>query len=309
MNLTNIDLNLLVALEALLRERNVTRAGRLVGLSQPAMSATLGRLRALFEDPLLARVGREYRLTPRANELLEPLRSALEAVERTLQRSAPFDPATAKRRFRIAASDHLMIVLLPPLVEHLRTVAPGIQLNIRQVTPEIAKDLNARRVDLSLQPSGLLPDVASQDLFLDRWVCAVWEGNQTVKKRITIEQLCSLQHATFSAGRASLAERYLEPHLSQPLQVVLTTQSFTALPFLIRGTQLVTMVQHSLGARVRREAEVRLLEPPVPVAKLMTAMCWSTVCTTDPAHTWLRQTVAEIAKRHCKLPPFDDAEG
>jgi len=293
LNLTNVDLNLLVALEALLRERNVTRAGRLVGLSQPAMSATLARLRALFEDPLLARVGREYRLTPRANELVEPLRSALEAVERTLQRSAPFDPATAKRRFRIAVSDHLMVVVLPPLVQHLREVAPGIQLHVRQVTPEISKDLNARRVDLSLQPSGLLPDVATQDLFVDRWVC---------------EQLCSLPHASFSLGRTSLAERYLEPHLSQPLNVAVTCQSFTSLPFLVRGTQMVTLVQHTLAARVQGEAEVRLLEPPVPITRLMIAMCWSSACTTDPAHTWLRQTVADIAKQHGKLPPLDPVE-
>jgi LysR family nod box-dependent transcriptional activator len=308
LNLTNVDLNLLVALDALLRERNVTRAGRLVGLSQPAMSATLARLRALFDDPLLARVGREYRLTPRANELMEPLRSALEAVERTLQRSAPFDPATAKRRFRIAVSDHLMVVLLPPLIQHLREVAPGIQLHVRQVSPEISKDLNARRVDLSLQPSGLLPDVATQDLFVDRWVCAVWEGNETVKQRITIDQLCSLAHASFSVGRPSLAERYLEPHLSQPLQIAVTCQSFTALPFLIRGTQMVTLVQHTLAARVQRQAEIRLLEPPVPITRLMIAMCWSSSCTTDPAHTWLRQTVADIAKQHGKLPAFEPAE-
>lgn len=308
MNLTNVDLNLLVALEALLRERNVTRAGRLVGLSQPAMSATLARLRALFDDPLLARVGREYRLTPRANELVEPLRSALEAVERTLQRSAPFDPATAKRRFRIAVSDHLMVVVLPPLIEHLRQVAPGIQLHLRQVTPEISKDLNARRVDLSLQPSGLLPDVATQDLFVDRWVCAVWRGNQTVKQRITIEQLASLPHVSFAGGRTSLAERYLQPHLSQPLQVSVTTQSFTSLPFLIRGTQMITLVQHTLGACLQHEAEVRLLEPPVPITRLMIAMCWSPSCTADPAHTWLRQTVADIAKQHGKLPPLDPVE-
>ena len=304
LNLKNVDLNLLVALEALLRERNVTRAGRAVGLSQPAMSATLARLRSLFDDALLQRVGREYQLTARAAELNEPLKVALGAIERTLERAPTFDPATAKRRFRIATTDYLLVVLCGPLVAHLQRVAPGIQLQLRQSTPDVAQDLTARRLDLTLQPAALVPEAATQELFTDHWVCAVWRGHPTVKKRITIEQLASLAHASFAVRRNSLSERFLGPHLDRPVQVAVTSQSFVSLPFLVRGTQLVTLVQHLLAARLQEQAEIRILEPPVPIPKLIMGMSWNPVYTSDAGHSWLRRTILEVAHEHCRLPPF-----
>jgi LysR family transcriptional regulator, nod-box dependent transcriptional activator len=305
LNLKNVDLNLLVALEALLRERNVTRAGRAVGLSQPAMSATLARLRSLFDDALLQRVGREYQLTARAVELNEPLKVALGAIERTLERAPAFDPATAKRRFRISTSDYFLPVLCGPLVEHLRCVAPGIQLQLRQVTPTVGQDLTARRLDLTLQPAAFVVEAATQELFTDRWVCAVWRGHHTVKKRISAEQLCSLDHASFALRRNSLSERFLAPHLSAPVHVAVTSQSFMALPFLVRGTQLVTLVQHLLAVRLQEQAEIRILEPPVPIPKVVMGMSWNPVFTSDTAHTWLRRTLVEVAREHCRMPSFE----
>ena len=300
--LNDVDLNLLVALDALLRERNVTRAGRAVGLSQPAMSATLARLRTLFGDPLLQRVGREYQLTPRAVELHEPLKVALSAIERTLERGPSFDPATTWRRFRIAASDYLLVVLCGPLVEHLQRIAPGIQLQLRQVTPDVAKDLQARRLDLSLQPAVLVQEAATQELFVDRWICAVWRGNQAVKKRITAEQLSTLAHASFAVRRNSFSERFLAPHLNAPVNVAVTTQSFTSLPFLVRGTQLVALMQHLLAVRLQEQAEIRILEPPVTLPKVSIGMSWNPAYTSDPAHAWLRRTIAEVAREHCFVP-------
>lgn len=302
LKLSDVDLNLLVALDALLRERNVTRAGRAIGLSQPAMSATLARLRTLFDDALLQRVGREYQLTPRAIELHQPLKLALGAIERTLERGPAFDPATAWRRFRICASDYLLVVLCGPLTEHLQRVAPGIQLQLRQVTPEVARDLHTRRLDLTLQPAAMIPDAATQELFTDRWICAVWRGNQTVKKRLTSEQLSSLTHASFALGRNSFSERFLAPHLSAPVKVAVTSQSFVSLPFLVRGTELVTLVQHLLATRLQEQAEIRILEPPFALPKLSLGMSWNPVYTNDPAHAWLRQTIVEVAREHCVIP-------
>jgi DNA-binding transcriptional LysR family regulator len=299
LKLSQVDLNLLVALDALLRERNVTRAGRQIGLSQPAMSAALARLRDMFNDKLFERVGSGYRLTPFAEALAAPLQVALTAVERTLERDATFDPGTAKRRFRIALSDHLLLVLCPPLVERLNQAAPGVQLHVQQATPEVGKDLASRRIDLSIQPANLLRGTASQRLLEDSWVCAVWRGNRAVKTRITQEQICTLPHASIASGRTTLAERLIAPLLGRTPVVHVVTQSFVPLPFLLRGTGLIALIQRSLGTRVQDCAEIRMLELPLALPPLVFEMSWNPLYATDPAHTWLRSVVLEVAQASC----------
>jgi DNA-binding transcriptional LysR family regulator len=296
LKLSQVDLNLLVALDALLRERNVTRAGRQIGLSQPAMSAALARLRDMFNDKLFERVGSGYRLTPFAEALAEPLQVALTAVERTLDRDATFDPAIAKRRFLIAMSDHLLLVLCPPLVERLNQLAPGVQLHIEQVTPEIAKHLAARRIDLSIQPANLVRGPASQRLLEDSWVCAVWRGNRSVKSRITQEQLCTLPHASFAGGRTPLAEQLIAPSLGKTPLVQVISRSFVSLPFLLRGTGLIALIQRSLGTCLQDCAEIRMLELPLALPPLVFEMSWNPLYTADPAHTWLRGVLLEVAR-------------
>jgi DNA-binding transcriptional LysR family regulator len=303
LKLSQVDLNLLVALDALLRERNVTRAGRQIGLSQPAMSAALSHLRDLFGDKLFERVGSEHRLTPFAEALAEPLQVALAAIERTLDRDASFDPKTAARRFRLAMSDHLMLVLCPALVQRVHQLAPGIELHVQQVTPEIGKHLAARRVELSIQPHHLVTGVHAEPLYEDTWTCAVWRGNDAVKAKLTAEQLCSLPHVSFISGPTSLAERLITPHLGKRPLVQVTTQSFVPLPFMLRGTQRIALIQRSLGAYVQEIADIRLLELPIPVPAVVFEMSWNPLYSTDPAHTWLRGVISEVAKTSCAVVP------
>ena len=296
MKLSQVDLNLLVALDALLRERNVTLAGKQIGLSQPAMSAALARLRGIFNDRLFERVAGSYRLTPVAESLAEPLQVALQAVQRTLDYNATFDPNTSKQHFRIAVSDHLLLVLCPQLIQRLQQLAPAVQLHTQPVTHEAGAQLAARKLDLSIQPANLLRDTESQVLFEDRWVCAVWRGNPHVKGHITAEQLYTMPHASFQVSRTPLAEQLLTPPLARAPNVHVTTSSFVSLPFMLRGTPLIALIQRSLGERVQSLAEIRLLELPVPVAALVFEMSWNPMFTADPAHAWLRSMIAELSE-------------
>jgi LysR family transcriptional regulator, nod-box dependent transcriptional activator len=297
-NLSRVDLNLLVALDALIRERNVTRAGRRVGLSQPAMSAALGRLRTLFADPLLERVGRDYRLTPLALDLSEPLQQILVSIERTLDHNTPFEPSEARRSFRIAASDYVICVLLKPLVEHIADVAPGIKVHIQRSETSTAKHLAARHIDLSIQPAGTHRSFETQKLFSDRWMCAIWRGNDEVGDQLSVEQLASLRHATYSLAPYgfTLAERCVAS-LARQLRVQVTSESFLALPLLVRGTRLVALIQSRLGEQLKDTAELRLLEPPVPIDPLVMSMWWNALYNGDAAHTWLRTKIVEVAQR------------
>jgi LysR family nod box-dependent transcriptional activator len=297
MNLSQVDLNLLVALDALLRERNVTRAGRLVALSQPAMSAALSRLRQLFGDPLLERVGREYRLTPLAMKLSEPLQHILTSIERTFDQSAPFEPATAQRTFKIAASDYVVCVILQPLLERVTRIAPGVKLCFQRAGRETPKDLADRRVDMSIEPEGRYREFESKALFTDHWMCAVWNGNTDVGRRITREQFRAMSHATYAHPpfRYSAADRFVGP-LASELQVQVMSDSFVSLPLLLRGTRLITLVQARLGTQLRRAADIRLLRPPVPTGKLVVKVWWNSLYTHDEAHRWLRETIVDVMK-------------
>jgi DNA-binding transcriptional LysR family regulator len=297
MNLSQIDLNLLVALHALLRERNVTRAGRSIALSQPAMSASLSRLRQLFGDPLLERVGREYRLTPLATKLDEPLQRILASIERTFDQTTPFDPSTAKRSFKIAASDYTMCVILQPLLARVTRIAPGVKLCFQRAGRETEKDLTERRVDLSIEPEGRYRAFESELLFTDQWMCAVWNGNPDVGRRITREQFRSMSHATYSHApfRYTVADRFVGP-LASELSIQVMSDSFVSLPLLLRGTRLISLVQARLGAQLRRSADIRLLRPPVPTDKLVVKLWWSSLYNEDEAHRWLRETLVDVMR-------------
>jgi len=295
--LRKIDLNLFVTLDALIRERNLTRAGRRVGTSQPAMSAALGRLRGLFDDPLLVRVGREYRLTPRARELAQPLHAALASLERTLHRDAAFDPASAQREFRIASSDATLLLLLQPLVERLSKVAPGIRLHLRVADAQVPRRLASGEIDLSIQPAGVLTKLPSQDLFTDHWVCAVWRGNTSVGECITKQQWLSLPHASYGMGRSGLfLGDFQLGKLASERSRTLICESFLALPLMLRGTQLVATLPSRLAALLQPAADLRLLALPYESPEFVECMAWSPLYSQDPGHQWLRSMLVELAR-------------
>jgi DNA-binding transcriptional LysR family regulator len=297
-SLKDVDLNLLVTLEALLRERNVTRAGRLMGASQPAMSAALARLRDLFDDRLLVRVGREYQPTPFAKDLLGPLQVSLAALSNTLERKAMFDPRTSEREFTIAAVDYTTLVILQPLLAHLQEVAPGIRLHLRNPDTQLPRRLASGRVDLSIQPSGVLPKLPTETLFSDSWVCAVWRDNHEVGDKLTTQQWSSLPHACYGFGSSGivLADMVLGG-LAPIRNRTLVCESFLSLPLMLQKTRLVALLPARMGRILQGVGGVRFVQCPIELPLFREVMTWSPLFERDPAHLWLREQILAIAHK------------
>jgi LysR family nod box-dependent transcriptional activator len=299
-NLRKFDLNLLVALDALLGCRNVTRAGERIGLSQSAMSGELRRLRRMFGDPLLVRVRREYELTALARDLVEPVADVLARVERTIGHRTSFDPATEARRFSVVMSDYAMLLLMQPLLRRAGVEAPGITVEVHPFKDQIPRMIGQDGVDLVIGPAFDLTGVHSQQLFSDRFVCIVSADNPDVGDRMTPDLFESLPHLTIAWQplARSLADEHLES-AGMHRRVEATTESFALAPFLVRGTRLVALVPERLAVQLREAAGVRVLEPPVAAPQLQETMYWSAAADGDPAHAWLRRTMADVA---CAMP-------
>jgi DNA-binding transcriptional LysR family regulator len=298
--LRRFDLNLLVGLHALLYFRNVTRAAAHVGLSQPAMSRELRELRQLFGDELLVRVGREYHLTTLARELVEPLGQVIASIELAVARRPSFDPAVETRAFSIGMTDYAVLLLLHPLLQRLEVEAPHITLHHQPLEADPAEMLNQGRVDLVLEPREYLaPGFPSQVLLEDRWVCAVWAGHPEVGETLSrelFERLPRLAFGVGATGPTSTAEVHYQ-RVGIGGRVSTTVNSFALLPFLLRGTRLLALVQERLARRLQSAAEITLLDPPVAIPPLVVTMFWSPLNDADPAHAWLRTTLAEIARQ------------
>jgi DNA-binding transcriptional LysR family regulator len=298
MNLGRLDLNLLVALEALIDEAHVTRAAERVGISQPAMSDALQRLRQHFGDELLVRVGRQYQLTALAVELREPLHELVQLAEGIVQRRERFDPATDSRIFNVVASEYSAYVLIQPLLKRLAREATGVSLHLQRTSrgePEKAtSDIN-----LGLWPSHAAAELGlpSEILFHDRWIGAVWSGNTEIGTHMTLSEYMQLPHAVYQLGTTGaygIADRLMFD-LNQSRKVQVTVDSFVLLPLLLEGTPQVALIHERLGRRLAAGANLRLVELLFDTPPVAEAMYWHSRYTSDPAHRWLRGMLREVA--------------
>jgi len=299
MNLASVDLNLLVALDALLDERNVTRAADRVGLSQPGMSSALARLRKLLDDPLLVREGTTLVATARAEALVQPVREALDIIQRALEARLGFDPGTDECTVTVGCSDYSVLLLIGPLVRRLATEAPGVTIRIRPRSPDPARMLRDCEADLVIEPTAIMGEalLPSQPLFTDRWLCCVWEGNSQVGDELSLQRYLQLGHVSYSMASglpAAIVDTYLA-QVAPPRRVEFIVESFLLAPALLQGTDLITMVLERAVPLVRRTAAIRLLDPPLPLPPLIQRLWWSPHRTTDPALAWVRARIGEVA--------------
>jgi DNA-binding transcriptional LysR family regulator len=298
MNLRQFDLNLLVALDVLLTERNVTRAGERLYLSQPAMSGILARLRHLFNDELLVRVGRNLEPTAFAAQLAQPVHECVQRIEDLLNTQRPFVPETESRSFLIAASDYVALLLLGPLVQRLTELAPNISVRFVALEPSVGDRLAMGEIDFSILPTELEPGFPSVPLFKDSWTCAVWSRHPSVGDRLTMEQFLALPHLSFNISEpehTSLADVHFA-RSGYERRIVASTDSFSTVLFLLRETTLVAMVQRRLGERLRQAAEIKLVDPPLELPEMCERLAWNPRFSASPAHSWMREQLVEAAK-------------
>lgn len=297
--LRNLDLNLLLTLDALLAERNVTRAAERLGLSQPAVSSSLGRLRRHFGDELLQRVGNRYELTPLAQQLSTRTGPALAGVQRVFDASADFDPGTSTREFTIMISDYAATIFGDRLVTTVASVAPGVRLRLQQTETTLVDNAleTLRTLDGLILPHGFLTDIPATELFEDTWVCVVSRDNETVGEELTLEALSRLPWlVTFHLPTAfTPAARQLRMMGVEP-QVQVVVDSFLAVPFLVAGTSQVAVLQRKLASRLADAAGVRVLPCPWEVVPVKEAFWWHPGLRHDPGHAWLRQVLRDVGR-------------
>jgi DNA-binding transcriptional LysR family regulator len=285
------DLNLLVALDALLHECNVTQAGNRLNLSQPAMSGALARLRSHFQDELLVPVGRRMVRTQLGDELMGPVRELLLQVQGTLESKPRFDPATSTRHISIAASDYVIAVLLADALRRARCDAPRMTFELRQLGAPAEAALDEGVLDFLIAPAGPEQEVhRTEMLFEDTFVCVAWSGNTRIGETLTPEEYLDLGHVIVNvAGNpiGNIDEVYLRK-TKQRRRVELTVPSFALAPQLVVGTDRITTITTRLAMRYANILPLKLVPLPIEIPRLVELLHWHRVHDQDPAHIWVR---------------------
>ncbi len=297
--MARLELNLLVALDALLTERSVTKAAEKLRLSQPALSASLARLRVHFDDPLLTRDGNTYRLTPLAARLAEQTAIALDAARKVFANEATFDATTSTREFTVYGSDYAFATVGAAVANGVRETAPGIRFRFVHHTPAIVEDpmQSLRTVDGMLLPHGFATDLPCLDVYEDDWVCLVATDNHLVGDALTMEHLRDLpwvftyqSRSAFTPAGRQLQMIGIEPHID------VVVEGFLALPFFLVGTDRVGLVQRKVADRLAASGDVRVLAPPFDVVRLAGALWWHPMHTEDPSHAWMREQFVRFGR-------------
>lgn len=297
MSLRKIDLNLLVSLDALLRERNVTKAARRLGLSQPAVSAQLSRLRDLFEDPLLVPGPRGMLPTARAIALQPMLAERLAGIEALFAVETGFDPASAEATFRIAAPDSVQVVIGAPLVARLRLSAPRCRVAlVLPVLGTIGRQMEEGEVDLMIGAAGALhPEWRSRKIYDEHFVCVVRADHPVVAAGLDLDRYCALDHLLVSpsgGGFLGVVDGSLGA-IGRKRRVAASVQEFLVAPPLLAGTDLIATLPSRLAGGFG--PGFRLLPPPLPIGGFSIRLAWHPRSHGDPALEWLREEIAALA--------------
>ena len=293
-----LDLNLLLAFDALLREGGVTRAAESLGLTQSAMSHALRRLRRFYGDPLFVKSGNGMRPTPTAERLAPSVLAVIATVQGELLSKAGFDPATASRTFAFCMTDMGELVFLPPIMERLRALAPCCRIRTLQVPTEaVPAVLESGEADLALGSLHLVPEgLYRQELFRHPFVTLVSARNAGVGDHLGLDDMARMGHVVVTlSDRSEPYDRALEVELERRgirREVVLSTPHFLVVPLILdRFPDLVATVPRELGTVFARFDAVRILPPPVDLPAFSLRQHWHPRVHHDAANVWLRRTI------------------
>ncbi len=294
MHINDIDLNLLRLFDAVYRTRNVSRAAELLGLTQPAASQGLTRLRTLVHDPLFMRTGGGVQPTPKANRLAEPVRQALAMLEQALGESAGFDPATANRKFQLHMSDIGEGRFLPELMVVLRERAPGVRIETLPLARErITEALDGGRVDFAFGFLPMVKDTQRLKLLDDRYVVLLRQGHPFTRKRRTGKALLSaLRELEFVAVRAHSDTLRIVQQLQLEDRLRLVTEHFMVLPSIVRATDLAAIMPLNIARGF--EGGYAIVEPAFPQRDFTVSLHWSRRYEADEGNRWFKALVEEL---------------
>ena len=295
-HLRNLDLNLLVLLQAVLEERHITRAAKRSFLSQPAMSRALERLREMFGDPLLVRSGRSFERTVRGERILRELEALMPRLEAMVE-GVEFDPAHSQERFRVALTDHASAILLPWVMARVRRAAPGSKIEVSAWRTQAYDDVAAGRLDIALSAEEAPPSLESEVIFRMDFVCVMGSAQRMRTGRLTLKQYLQLPHAlveTFG-GQQTLVDRPLA-QLGVKRSIVLSLPFFVPAIYAIAKTDLVLTVPRRLANITAGAAGTRVVEPPREIKSYPYFMAWHPRLKAEPAHQWFREQIRIAAQ-------------
>lgn len=313
MNFAGFDLNLLKVLDALLREGSTVRAGQRAGLSQPAVSAALSRLRHALNDPLFVRQGRGLVPTDFARSLEDPLREVLDRIDGMLAGPGEFVPAEAELSFKLSGSDFFAEMLMPQLADHLNTVAPNVRVQLVDLVPDSYVDTIERyMVDMALIPRSDFPEwVDHRVIFQSGFTTIARKGHPAVAAAgvadgdpMPLDLFCALPHVLFSpeGKTAAMGDAALEK-VGRKRQVAMTLPVFSGVYRAVSGSDLIALLPTQLAYHVKERVGLTCHPPPMPVPHASICIVWHRRSTNSPQHRWLREQIAQI------MAPLDKMTG
>ena len=298
-----IDLNLLVVFEAIYKARNLGTAGETIGLSQPAMSHALARLRALFKDPLFVRLPRGLQPTPYADTIAPTVAQGITAIRGVFD-EVGFDPASSRRIFRIAMTDLGERLTLPPLCAHLAKVAPAVSIESCQLgLKELREAMAAGEIDLAWGTiANLDAGFRQQVLLRSTYVCMVREGHPKIRDALTLQQFREASHVLVASnpsaatGHAEAIEKALRAP-SVNARIALRNSHFLALPGIVLSTDFVATLPKRLAASFQEHLKVRAFAPPVSLPSIEAKLCWHDRYHREPGNKWLRGVFVQLFRQ------------
>jgi LysR family nod box-dependent transcriptional activator len=298
MQFRQLDLNLLVALDALLTERNITEAGRRVFLTQSAMSGALARLREHFADELLIQVGRKMMTTPLADSLADPVREILLKIDAAIKTRPEFDPGTSHRRFSIMMSDYVSTLLMPEVLRRAEALAPRVTFEV--LSNDVGNPfeiLDRADIDFLIMPDQFLQkEHPSQPLFDDSYSCLVSADNPLVGDTLTQQQYLELGHVFIQFRvRVPVIDEWFLSKLGLTRRGEVLANNFNSVPYLVVGTRRIATIQRRLAELYARYLPLRVLEPPFELPSMTEALQWHKDFGDDPGRAWLRGIMGSVA--------------
>ncbi len=294
-HLKNIDLNLLLVFDCIYRERNLTLTGEKLGRTQSAISHSLERLRSIFNDPLFVRTPKQMRPTARSEELILPIRNALESIHDALTPPGQLVPEQLEKTFKISMSDYCEMVILPILMEFLSQNAPGVKIEVLSpATIDPQRGLESGVFDLVIGNKDLETGIYQQKLFEDMFVCMMREKHETIKNKISLDDYLQFSHIIFSPRGKS--DRLVEGELKSKgikRNIALRVPDIMVIPSVLKKTSFIVTLPLKLAESFDTD-RLKILNPPLELPVLPIMQYWHEALHNDPAHSWFRKVIQNL---------------